>query len=114
MIKNLKHNYDKINDLLYAYVEDSNVYANVVIGDFHIEFNKEGNVIGVEIMKASDFLNEYNVTKDLLENIKKIDLKIVIRDNSLLIFLMMASLIEEKSIPITMNDLESPIMQAMA
>lgn len=114
IIKNLKFNYDKLNDLLYVYKENSNVYANVVIGEFHIELDKEGNVVGVEILKAFDLLSEYGITMELLENIKKVNLKIVTRDNSLLIFLMIASLMEEKSIPITMNGLESPIMQAMS
>ena len=113
-VKNLKFDYDKSNDLLYVYKEDSSVYANVIIGEFHIELDKEGNVVGVEVLNASELLSEYGVNKDLLVNMKKTELKIVVRNNSLLIFLMISSLIEEKSIPITMNDLESPIMRAMA
>ena len=42
LIKKLKFNYDKDNDLFYTYKEDSQVYSNVMIGDFHIEFNKNG------------------------------------------------------------------------
>ena len=114
LIKGLKFNYDNLNDLLYVYKENSSVYANVVIGDFHVEFSKEWQVVGMEILNASDLLGEYDVSKDMLENIKKIEIKIVNRDNSLLIFLMIASLADvERAVPITMNNFESPIMQAL-
>lgn len=114
LIRDLKFNYDNLNDLLYIYKENSSVYANVVIGDFHVEFSKEGQVVGMEILNASDLLEEYDVSKDMLENIKKVEIKIVNRDNSLLIFLMIASLTDvEKAVPITMNNFESPIMRAM-
>lgn len=114
LIRDLKFNYDNLNDLLYVYKENSSVYVNVVIGDFHVEFSKEWQVVGMEILNASDLLEEYDVSKDMLENIKKIEIKTVNRDNSLLIFLMIASLADvEKAVPITMNNFESPIMQAM-
>lgn len=113
-VKNLKFDYDKFNDLLYIYKEDSSVYANIVIGEFHIDIDKEGNIVGVEVLNASELLNEYGVNKNLLINLKTVEMKVVVRDNSLLMFLMLGSLVEEKSIPITMNGFESPIMQAMA
>ena len=114
IVKNLKFKYNNYNDLLYLYKEDSNVYANVIIGGFHIEFDKEGSVVGMEVLNASELLNEYGIDNMLLTNISKAELKVVVRDNSLLIFLMLSSLVEEKSIPITLNGLESPLMQAMA
>lgn len=114
LIRDLKFNYDNLNDLFYVYKENSSVYANVVIGDFHVEFSKEGQVVGIEILNASDLLEEYDVSKDMLENIKKVEIKIVNKDNSLLIFLMIASLADvEKAVPITMNNFESPMMQAI-
>lgn len=114
LIRDLKFNYDNLNDLFYVYKENSSVYANVVIGDFHVEFSKEEQVVGIEILNASDLLEEYDVSKDMLENIKKVEIKIVNKDNSLLIFLMIASLADvEKAVPITMNNFESPMMQAI-
>jgi len=114
IVKNLKFDYDKYNDLLYIYKENSDVYANVVIGEFHIEFDRESSVVGMEILNASELLSEYGINENLLTNMKKAELKIVLRDNSLLIFLLLSSPAEEKSVPITMNGLESPLMQAMA
>lgn len=111
LVKNLKFNYDSLNDLLYVYKPESNVYANVVIGEFHLEFDKNGEVVGLEVLKASEILSEYEVSEETLKNIEKINIKIVIRDNSLLMFLMIFALNEQKSIPVTMNSLKSPLMQ---
>lgn len=113
-IKNLKYDYDKLNDLLYVYKKDSNVYSNVMIGEFHLEFDKNMNVVGLEILKASDILDAYNIPKRILENIEKVELKVVVKNNSLLVFMIIHALNQEKSAAITMNNLEAPIMKAIA
>jgi uncharacterized protein YuzE len=113
-VKNTKCNYDKDNDLLYIYKQESCVYSNVMIGEFHLEFNKNGEVIGVEILNASELLAEYDIPQKTLQNIEKTELKVVVRNNSLIVFLIIRSLNQEKSATITMNNIESPIMQAIA
>lgn len=113
-IRHLEFNYDKLNDLLYVYKKKSSVYSNVMIGEFHLEFSKDREVVGVEILKASELLGEYDIPKKFLENIENINIKVVVRNNSLLIFLIIHSLNKEKSAAITMNNLESPIMREIA
>lgn len=114
IIKDLKFNYDKLNDLFYAYQENSNVYSNIMIGEFHLELDRKGNIVGMEIMKASESLSEYNISKSILENIKDVNLKIVFRNNLVIVHLIIKSQNQEKTAMITMNNLESPIMQALA
>ena len=111
VLKDLSFSYDRLNDLLYIYKKDSNVYSNVIIGEFHLEFDKAGELVGVEIHKASEILKEYSISKKLLENIKKTELKVVITNNSLLVFLVIQSLDQEKSATITMNNLESHALE---
>jgi uncharacterized protein YuzE len=111
VLKDLSFSYDRLNDLLYIYKKDSNVYSNVIIGEFHLEFDKAGELVGVEILKASEILKEYSISKKLLENIKKTELKVVITNNSLLVFLVIQSLDQEKSATITMNNLESHALE---
>jgi len=113
-ISNLKFNYDNLNNLLYVYKKNSSVYSNVIIGDFHLEFDKNGELAGVEILNASDILKEYDIPKKILENIEKVNLKVVTSNNSLLVFLIIHSMNQEKSATITMNNLEAPLMQAIA
>ena len=111
LIKKLKFNYNKDNDLFYTYKEYSQVYSNVMIGDFHIEFNKNGEVIGIEVLNASDVFSEYQIPGVFLENIKEVNIKTVIRNNLMLIYLIINSMNQEKSAMITMNNVESAIMQ---
>ncbi len=113
-VKNLLFDYDKLNDLLYVYKKDSHVYSNVMIGEFHLEFNKSGELIGMEILNASDILADYGIPKRSLDNIQKIDLKTVVRNNSILVFVVIKALNHERSATVMMNNLESPIMHMIA
>ncbi|MBS3127835.1 DUF2283 domain-containing protein [Candidatus Woesearchaeota archaeon] len=113
LIGNLKYDYDKLNDLLYVYKKDSNAYSTVMVGDFHLELNKQGELVGIEVLQASDILNEYGISKKILDNIEKIELKVVVNNNSMLIFLVINGLEQQRHATITMNNLESPIIQAI-
>ncbi|HLD15294.1 MAG TPA: DUF2283 domain-containing protein [Candidatus Nanoarchaeia archaeon] len=110
-LKGLKFNYDGLNDLLYVYKQNSEVYSTVMVGEFHLEFSRDGEVVGVEILKASDLLKEYDVSKSLLNNLDGIKIRVVVRSDSLIVFLVIGAMNKERSIPITTNNLESPIMQ---
>ncbi|MBD3313098.1 DUF2283 domain-containing protein [Candidatus Woesearchaeota archaeon] len=112
-IKKLEFDYDKSNDLLYICRKGSNIYSNVVVGEFHLEFSKDKKIVGIEVLKASEILGEYGIPKKILENIDKVELKIVVKGNSMLVFIIIHALNQEKSAAITMNNLESPIMKAL-
>lgn len=113
-ISNLKYSYDSLNDLLYVYKEGSQVYSTVVVGEFHLEINKIKELVGLEILNASELLAEYDIPKRILKNIDNVEMKVVVRNNSFLVFLIIHALNQEKLATITMNNLESPIMQAIA
>jgi uncharacterized protein YuzE len=113
-VKNLKFNYDELNDLLYLYKGHSSVYTTVMIGEFHLELNREGDIVGLEVLHASEILGEYEIPKKILQNIRKAQLRIVARNNSLLVFLTIHAAEEEHSAAITMNNLEAPIMAGIA
>ena len=114
MYKNIKHSYDVVNDLFYAYREKSNVHSNILIGDFHLEVSLKGEITGIEILNASDVLSEYGIPKSILENIDGVDLKVVTSNKLLIVFIIVHSHGKEASATITMNALESPIMEAIA
>lgn len=113
-ISNLKYSYDSLNDLLYVYKEGSQVYSTVVVGEFHLVINKIKELVGLEILNASELLAEYDIPKRILKNIDRVEMKVVVRNNSFLVFLIIHALNQEKLATITMNNLESPIMQAIA
>ena len=114
-IRNLEHDYDELNDLLYVYKKKANVYSNVMIGDFHLEFTRDGELAGIEILNASGILEEFKIHKKILENITKVDLKVVARGSSLLIFMIVYSGSQTKAeATITLNNLEPAIMETIA
>jgi uncharacterized protein YuzE len=114
IIRNLEHDYDEVNDLLYIYKKNTKVYSNVMIGDFNLEFTKNGELAGIEILNASGILEEFKIHKKILENIRKVDLKVVARGSSLLIFMIIYSDKTKSEATITMNNLEPAIMEAIA
>lgn len=113
-ISNLEFSYDKYNDLLYVYKKNSHAYTTVVIGEFHLELNRDGDLVGLEILKASELLEEYDIPMRILENIEHVKLRVVVKNSSFLVFLVIQAMNQEKCAAITMNNLESPIMQAIA
>lgn len=56
---NRKYNYDKESDSLYIYLEEGEEenFEEIAPG-INIELNKNGEIIGVEILKASRFLDK--------------------------------------------------------
>lgn len=56
---NEKYNYDKESDSLFIYLEEGEEenFEEIVPG-INIELDKNGKIIGVEILKASRFMNK--------------------------------------------------------
>lgn len=113
-VKGLTYSYDEENDLFYAHKKDANVYSNVVIGEFHLEVTKQGEIVGIEILRASEVLQEYGISKKILEHMDEVRLKVIVRNDSLLVFLLINGLNQECSATIAMNNLNSPINQVFA
>ena len=59
-----KYNYDKKSDSLFIYLEEGEEdrFEEIAPG-INIEFNEKGKIIGVEILKASRFLESSNFVK---------------------------------------------------
>ncbi|MEK6914669.1 MAG: DUF2283 domain-containing protein [Nanoarchaeota archaeon] len=59
MVKNIKYEYDKESDsLLINIKEEEEESFEEIIPGVNIELNKEGEIIGVEILKASRFMKK--------------------------------------------------------
>ncbi len=54
---NLKYNYDKESDSLFTYLEEGEEenFEEILPG-INIELDKKGDIIGIEILKASRFM----------------------------------------------------------
>lgn len=58
-----KYNYDEESDSLFIYLEEGEEerFEEIAPG-INLEFNSEGKIIGVEILKASRFLGKFKKT----------------------------------------------------
>lgn len=54
-----KYNYDKESDSIFIIVKEGKEdHFEEIVPGVNIEFNKEGEIIGVEILKASRFMEQ--------------------------------------------------------
>lgn len=59
MDKNIKYEYDKKSDSLLINIKDDEEESfEEIIPGINVELNKEGNIIGIEILKASRFMKK--------------------------------------------------------
>ncbi len=55
---NKKYSYDKISDSLFIYVKEGEEESfEEIMPGINIELNEDGEIIGIEILKASRFAN---------------------------------------------------------
>ena len=67
--KIFKWDYSKKSDILNIHKKNTINAGGEEFGDVDIEFDKQGNVIGIEMMWASEFLAPTGITKKQLEQL---------------------------------------------
>jgi uncharacterized protein YuzE len=66
--------YDEDADIFNIHRKDVKVKGSAELGDFTVDFDSKGQVVGLEIMYASEFLENVNISKSQLINIKSANL----------------------------------------
>ncbi len=77
-MKEYRFDYDTEDDVLYIQNAVKEVEESVEFSeDIVLDLDKNGNVIGIEIFYASEFLNLFNkeIDKEFLENLKDVDIE---------------------------------------
>jgi uncharacterized protein YuzE len=116
-MKEYRSHYDAVSDVLYIQNNLKKVEESVEFSeDIVLDLDSHGNVIGVEIFYASEFLNLFNkdIDKEFLENLK--DAYIEYRDfrNMWFIVLMLQSKnrqISQPLPPLRKSEYVSPFVQ---
>ena len=57
-MKNFKFSYDEENDDLFTRLEGSKSAGAVEVGDFIFDFDKDRNLVGIQILNASEVLSK--------------------------------------------------------
>ena len=104
MSKSTKIDYDKENDLLFAYTGEK-INDSLEIGDFIIDFSNQNKIVGLEILDVSQMLKMSNMPASNLESIVGGKISLSQTKNSIYIMLVlefkMGQKIEEREICIT-------------
>ena len=115
-MKEHRFNYDSEDDVLYIQnavkdVEESVEFSEEIVWDL----DKEGNVIGVEIFDASEFLNFFNkeIDKEFLKNLNEAYVEYKDFRNMMFVILMFKS--KDKKIsqplpPLRKSEYVSPLV----
>lgn len=61
--------YSERSDILNIHQENRPIQGGEELGDFTIDFDAEGNVVGLEIMNVTDFLQEAQISPEQLSSL---------------------------------------------
>ena len=84
-----------------------------MIGEFHVEFDENKKVVGLEILHASELVEAYGISQKILEEVKRADIRVKITNNSLLVSLVLYSLEEQHTATIAMNNIEEASIRTL-
>lgn len=94
--------YDKENDILSIHKvlqSDEKFKENIDTGQFILDMSTKGRVIGIEVMDASSFFKEVNITSEKLENISSADFRAKIGPNGIILGVVFKGKNIEQKIP---------------
>lgn len=78
--KYFKWDYSEKSDILHIHRQNKKVEGSAELGDFTMDFDKNGNVIGVEINNVSEFLKQAGVSEEQLKGLKCAEIAVNKRD----------------------------------
>jgi uncharacterized protein YuzE len=90
MAKEAKIDYDKENDILYVYKKEK-ASDSVDFDNFVIDYSGRGMIVGVEIMKASDFISKFGLKRSFLEKASAVSMSVIQGKEYALIKILIAS-----------------------
>lgn len=84
--KQFTWDYSEKCDILNIRKMDKKSKGNAELGDFTIDFDDGGTVIGIEIMNASEFLGQVGITKEELANLNDVELTITQKNKNMFVW----------------------------
>lgn len=95
--------YNSKSDILNIHKKGKKVDGSAELSDFSVDFDKSGNIIGVEITYAAEFLSQIGLQKKHLTEIKSAELTVSKKANYAIIWVKLSvpekneeSIIEKK------------------
>ena len=88
--------YNEKSDILNIHKRGKKVDGSAEFSDFSVDFDKNRNIVGVEITYASEFLNQIGIQKNQLAEIKSAEITVNKRNNYALVWVKL-------SVPVTIG-----------
>mgnify|MGYP001615306659 FL=1 len=85
--QNFVWDYSKTSDILNIHRAGRKVEGSAELEDFTVDFDKDGNVVGIEIMYASEFLSNVEIQKGQLSKILRAELLVNKKNNYAVIWI---------------------------
>ncbi|MFQ5620324.1 MAG: DUF2283 domain-containing protein [Candidatus Nanoarchaeia archaeon] len=92
--------YNEKSDILNIHELKKKTSGSAELGDFTVDFDSKDNVIGIEILYASEFLENMGISKEQLENLQDAEIIISKKGNRTLIFTVITIQNTKHTIPI--------------
>lgn len=98
--------YNEKSDILNIHRRGKKVEGSAELSDFSFDFDKNGNIVGIELVYASEFLNHVGVQKEHLAELKSAEITISKRANCAIVWIKLSiqgkneNTILEKKLPI--------------
>lgn len=95
--------YDKKNDDLFLFSPTSKSKGSVELGELILDFNSKKELVGIQIMKASNFIKDLveemdsSVIKQLLNGLQECRVDIKVKNNLLIVRVYLMSKTKEIS-----------------
>ncbi len=87
--KQFTWDYNEKSDILNVRKINKKSDGNAELGDFTVDFDTKGNVIGIEIMNASEFLGQVGITKEELAKLNDAELTVTQKNNNMFVWMIL-------------------------
>jgi len=109
-MKEFEFSYDRDNDDLFIFRRDSKSKGSVELGNLILDFDYKKNLVGIEIINATEYLSEVlNLSRErvreILCTLKKCNVRTKLYGNAILILIILQGEKEEKNIALTVPDI---------
>ena len=109
--QNFVWDYSKNSDILNIHKAGRKVDGSAEFEDFTVDFDREGQVVGIEIMYASEFLSNAGIQKEQLSKIREAELLVNKKNNYAVIWikLILPNLSEESGEAVVEKKITLPV-----
>ena len=109
--QNFVWDYSKKSDILNIHKAGQKVSGSSEFEDFTVDFDSKGQVVGIEIMYASEFLSSAGIQKEQLLKMREAEILVNKRNNYAVIWikLMLPNLSEKSEDAIVEKNVSLPV-----